>query len=129
MAAWVSRCGLIPCLFCATRSTSSRSRACDLATLAAGSRLKVAGVVLLRQRPSSAKGVTFVTLEDETGTVNLVVWHRVWERHRRIAYTSAVLLVEGVLEREAGVIHVVADTLADLSQRLARLAVRSRDFR
>ena len=90
--------------------------ASDLGTVPNGSKLKVAGVVLMRQRPSTAKGVTFVTLEDETGMVNLVVWQAVWERHRRVAYTSAILLVEGTLQQEAGVIHVVAETLKDISE-------------
>jgi error-prone DNA polymerase len=104
-------------------------RASDLANVTNGRRLKVAGVVLLRQRPSTAKGVTFVTLEDETGMVNLVVWQAVWERHRRVAYTSAILLVDGTIQEEAGVIHVVAHRLEDISKRLARLKVGSRDFR
>jgi error-prone DNA polymerase len=100
-----------------------------LARVRSGSRLKVAGVVLLRQRPSTAKGVTFVTVEDETGMANLVVWQSVWERYRRVAYTSAILLVEGTLENEAGVIHVLASTMEDISERLAELMVKSRDFR
>jgi error-prone DNA polymerase len=104
-------------------------QASDLTKVANGSKLKVAGVVLMRQRPSTAKGVTFVTLEDETGMINLVVWQAVWERHRRVAYTSAILVVDGTLQQEAGVIHVIAETLEDISSRLADLMVRSRDFR
>jgi error-prone DNA polymerase len=104
-------------------------RARELITLRSGCRLKVSGIVLVRQRPSTAKGVTFVTLEDETGLANLVIWQSVWERYRRVAYTSAVLLVEGTLESEGGVIHVVVNKMEDISESLAALAGQSRDFR
>ncbi len=103
--------------------------AANLKTLPIASQIKVAGVVLLRQRPSTAKGVTFVTLEDETGMANLIVWPDVWERFRRVAFTATTLLVHGSLQRDADVIHVVVSKLEDLSVRLEELEVRSRDFR
>lgn len=92
-------------------------------------RLKVAGVVLLRQRPSTAKGITFVTLEDETGMLNLIIRQSVWERNRRVARSASVMLAHGRLQKEAGVIHVLVTRLEDLSAKLAELHAKSRDFR
>ncbi len=89
----------------------------------------VAGIVLLRQRPSTAKGITFMTLEDETGIANLVVFQDVWERHRRIALSSTVLLAHGKVQRADEVIHVVLDRMQGIPQdRLQELHSRSRDF-
>lgn len=90
--------------------------------------LTVAGVVLLRQRPGTAKGVTFVTLEDETGPVNLIVHQATWERYRRVARTAVAMIAHGRLQKEAEVIHVIVTRLEDMSERLAELSVRSRDF-
>jgi error-prone DNA polymerase len=92
-------------------------------------RLKVAGVVLLRQRPSTAKGITFVTLEDETGMLNLIIRQNVWERNRRVARSASVMLAHGRLQKEASVIHVLVTKLEDLSAKLAELHTTSRDFR
>lgn len=86
-----------------------------------GARVCVAGLVLLRQRPGTAKGVIFVTLEDETGTANIVVWASVYERFRRAVISGRLLRVTGRLQREAGVVHVVADLIEDLSPMLDRL--------
>jgi error-prone DNA polymerase len=94
-----------------------------------GCRLKVAGVVLIRQRPSTAKGITFVTLEDETGMVNLIVRHKVWERYHRAANTAVAMLAYGTLQQESGVIHVLVNRIEDLSPLLTDLQARSRDFR
>ncbi|HMP02439.1 MAG TPA: error-prone DNA polymerase [Gemmatales bacterium] len=91
--------------------------------------VQVAGLVLVRQRPPTAKGTVFVTLEDETGLVNLVVWRHVWERWRRQVQGACALFVAGRLERAGQVIHVMPDRLDDLSQALRGLATRSRDFR
>jgi DNA polymerase III alpha subunit len=87
----------------------------------AGARVAVAGLVLLRQRPGTAKGVIFLTLEDETGTVNVVVWAQVYERFRRAVIAGRLLRVTGKLQREAGVVHVVAELIEDLSYLLDRL--------
>ena len=92
-------------------------------------RLKVAGIVLLRQRPGTANGITFVTLEDETGTVNLIVRQTVWERYRRIARRAVALIAHGRLQKESDVIHVLVTRLEDLSERLADLNTDPRDFR
>jgi error-prone DNA polymerase len=93
-----------------------------------GKRLKVGGIVLLRQRPSTAKGITFVTLEDETGMVNLIVRPEIWERDRKVARHAVAMIAHGALQREAGVIHVLVSRLEDLSTQLGELSARSRDF-
>ena len=93
-----------------------------------GRQVTVAGIVLLRQRPSTAKGITFFTLEDETGHVNLVVRQEIWERDRQAARHAVILCAQGHLERREGVIHVVVRKLQDFSHLLEELRSRSRDF-
>src|SRR6185437_539240 len=95
----------------------------DLAALKDGQRAKLAGIVLVRQQPGTAKGVIFMTLEDETSVANVVLWPDVFARYRREAVASRVLGVEGKVQRDQSgyVIHVIADRLVDLSQRLAAL--------
>jgi error-prone DNA polymerase len=105
------------------------ARADDLPDLKVNCRVKAAGVVLVRQRPSTANGITFVTLEDESGMINLIVRKHVWERYRRAARTAAVMLAHGYLQKEAGVIHILVTRLEDLSTLLADLGTTSRDFR
>ncbi|MEY3458143.1 MAG: Error-prone polymerase, partial [Planctomycetota bacterium] len=92
-------------------------------------RVKVAGLVLMRQRPSTASGITFVTLEDETGVVNLVVYPQVWQQFRPAARFAGVLLATGRLQREGDIIHVVCERLDDMSTLLEDLDSRSRNFR
>ncbi|MBC7164337.1 MAG: hypothetical protein H5U15_04970 [Roseovarius sp.] len=87
-----------------------------------GARIAVAGLVLVRQRPGTAKGVVFLTLEDETGVVNVVVWRKVFERFRRAVIAARLLRVTGRVERQAGVTHIVADEIEDISHLLDRLA-------
>jgi error-prone DNA polymerase len=101
----------------------------ELPMLAADRRVRVAGLTLMRQRPSTANGITFVTLEDETGIVNLVVYPGVWQKFRQVARFATVLLASGKLQREGDVIHVVCDRLDDVSEMLKTLTQRSRDFR
>ena len=91
--------------------------------------VRVAGIVTARQRPQSAGGVMFITLEDETGYVNLIVWERVWSRARRIANGSRLLEVHGMLQKEGLVTHVVAQRLVNRSSMLGTLMTYSRDFR
>jgi error-prone DNA polymerase len=91
--------------------------------------VRVAGLVLVRQAPPTAKGAVFITLEDETGIVNLVVWANVWKRYRRIAHAAVALFVQGRVEKASGVIHVAALRLEDLSETLRGLPSRSCDFR
>lgn len=93
-----------------------------------GRRIKVAGVVILRQRPGTAKGITFCTLEDETGTINLVVRQKIWERYFKIARHSQAWLVWGRLERKDTVVHVLVERLEDLSDVLGGVRTYSRDF-
>ncbi len=99
-----------------------------LAELPNNRSVSVAGLVLMRQRPSTARGITFVTLEDETGTANLVVHPGIWERYYQAARTAAALVAYGRLQREKEVIHVVVSKLEDLGHRLKDLKAHSRDF-
>jgi error-prone DNA polymerase len=96
-----------------------------LLTKVNGARVGVAGLVLVRQRPGTASGVIFATLEDETGLANLVIWPKVFERHRRIVMTARLIGVTGRLQSESGVRHVVAERLFDLSHLLVGLAASS----
>ena len=91
--------------------------------------LRVAGLVLLRQRPSTANGITFVTLEDETGVVNLIVRPEVWERHHQAARAATLMLAHGILQSQDSVIHVLVNRLEDLSHELTQVETKSRDFR
>ncbi|MCC6303762.1 MAG: hypothetical protein IT545_01050 [Rhodobacteraceae bacterium] len=92
-----------------------------LAAVPRGARVAVAGLVLVRQRPGTAKGVVFITLEDETGVCNVVVWKAVYERFRRAVIAGRLLRVSGRVQRAAGVVHVVAEGIEDLSALLDRL--------
>jgi len=102
--------------------------AAELKTLPHGRPVRAAGLVTCRQRPDTASGVIFVTLEDETGLVNVVVWRDLAERQRRELLGSGLLAVYGVLERQGEVVHVVAGRLADFSDLLGGLTAPSRDF-
>jgi len=93
-----------------------------------GSRVRAAGLVTCRQRPDTASGVIFVTLEDETGCVNVVVWRNVAERQRRALLGARLLAVAGRIERDGEVVHLIAGGLTDRSALLGRLLVASRDF-
>ena len=87
----------------------------------AQARVCVAGLVILRQRPGTAKGVIFITLEDETGTVNIVVWRKIFERYRRAVISARLMRVTGRVQREAGVTHVIAEKIEDISPLLDEL--------
>jgi error-prone DNA polymerase len=93
-----------------------------------GSLARAAGLVTCRQRPDTASGVVFVTLEDETGTVNVVVWRDLVERQRRELLGARLLGVEGAIERDGEVVHLIARRLTDHSRLLGALLVPSRDF-
>jgi error-prone DNA polymerase len=88
-------------------------------------RVRLAGLVLSRQRPGSAKGVCFITLEDETGVANLVVWPKAMEAYRRVVMQARLLVIHGTVQREAEIVHVVAEALEDRSDALGRLAPES----
>jgi error-prone DNA polymerase len=90
--------------------------------------VRVAGLVLLRQRPGTASGVVFQTLEDETGIANLILWSHIYEKYRPAARHAALLQAEGYVQREGQVVHVLAKRLVDLSHLIAGFELRSRDF-
>jgi len=94
-----------------------------------GQKAQVAGLVITRQRPASANSVTFVTLEDETGNINLVVWKRLAEKQRRELLGAHLLGAVGEVQRDGDVLHLIAYRLLDHSSLLANLANRSRNFR
>ncbi len=104
-----------------------RSR--ELRELPHGSRVRAAGLVTMRQRPETASGTTFVTLEDEDGMVNVVIWRDLGERQRRVLLESRLLGVEGRWETVDGVYHLIANRLHDESPLAASLRTASRDFR
>ena len=87
-----------------------------------GQRAKLAGIVLIRQRPGSAKGVCFITLEDETGIANLVFWPKVMTGFRKVIMRARVIDIRGYVQKGDDVIHVVAQELIDRSDALERLA-------
>ena len=104
------------------------STAAELRHFPHGRLARAAGIVIGRQRPDTASGVVFVTLEDETGCVNVIVWRDVGEAQRRELLGSRLLAVHGVLEREGEVVHLIARRLVDHSALLGKLATASRDF-
>jgi error-prone DNA polymerase len=93
-----------------------------------GEHVRAAGIVINRQRPSTASGVVFMTLEDETGHINVVVWPWVVERQRREVVGSRMVGIYGTIEREGEVVHLVVGRIIDLSHLLGRLHTSSRDF-
>ena len=97
-----------------------------LAAIPDRTRITVGGVVTHRQRPSSAGGITFLSLEDETGLVNVICHPGVWDRHSRVARDSGALLIRGMLERQSGATNIVAEHIAPLP---LGVSTRSRDFR
>ena len=131
-----------PCVFFREALSARGAIACaglmDRRRYRDGARVSVAGLVLIRQRPGTAKGVTFLTLEDETGPANIVVWRDRFEADRKTLMTSAFLMVTGKIQREGEVIHLVGEAFVDLSSALSRLRGkgapgsarigRSRDF-
>lgn len=96
-------------------------RACDLDLPPVNARVAVAGLVILRQRPGTAKGVIFLTLEDETGVVNIIVWRNIYERFRRAVVAGRMLRVTGRMQRAHEVTHVLAEQIEDISAMLDHL--------
>jgi len=109
-------------------SAQQISTARAIAAFKHGTRVRAVGLVITRQRPSSASGVTFVTLEDETGYLNLVVWDRLAQQARQVLLGAALLGVSGTVQKEGEVLHVIAERLFDHTGLLGRLATQSRDF-
>nr|WP_325251776.1 OB-fold nucleic acid binding domain-containing protein [Amylibacter sp.] len=86
-----------------------------------GARITVAGLVLVRQRPGTAKGVIFLTLEDETGISNIIVWQNVYQQYRRAVISGRLLRVTGKVQRDGTVVHVIAQQVEDISHMLDQL--------
>jgi error-prone DNA polymerase len=96
--------------------------------LANNTRVKISGLVTCRQRPGSAKGVVFMTIEDESAVANVIVWPKVFERVRPVVLGARYVAVAGRVQEESGVIHVIADELEDLTLLLGRLAEQGADI-
>ncbi|HVF65698.1 MAG TPA: error-prone DNA polymerase [Casimicrobiaceae bacterium] len=111
-------------LLASKRMTPAR----EIRAMPHGRLVRAAGIVIGRQRPDTASGVVFVTLEDETGTLNVIVWRDLGDRQRRELLSSRLMAVYGKVEREGAVVHVLAGRLVDLSPMLGALETRSRDF-
>ena len=92
--------------------------AADLKRMASDQRVTVAGLVLFRQQPATAKGTIFITIEDETGAANLIVWNNVQNKYRRAVYIGKLLACRGVVQKEGQVLHVVAHSVWDWSDQL-----------
>ncbi len=105
------------------------TRAADLTQLKTGCNVRVAGIITHRQRPETASGVVFMSLEDETGISNLIVWPSVQSAQRQAVFASSMIIVQGELQHEMGVVHVIAQKVRDYSAWLGRLDTQSRDFR
>ena len=88
-----------------------------------GARVAVAGLVLVRQRPGTANGVIFITLEDETGVCNVIVWRKLYETYRRAVISGRMLRVTGRIQREGAVCHVIAEHVEDISFMLDELLI------
>jgi error-prone DNA polymerase len=118
-----------PMRFLRQRIARLRARpASELAKLPHGQRVAVAGIVINRQRPATASGVLFMTLEDETGHVNVVVWRREQQRHRLAVMGGRLLMIRGKVEREGAVVHLLAEKIEDLTELVKRIPTTSRDF-
>jgi error-prone DNA polymerase len=102
--------------------------AAELVNTPNGRMVRVAGLVLVRQRPGTAKGITFVTIEDETGAANLIIRPDVWQKFYRAARTASALVAHGRLQHQNDVIHVLVTKLEDLSEQIRGMRSQSRDF-
>jgi error-prone DNA polymerase len=112
-----------PLSFLRERFTARRiARNEELMTIRENKRINLAGLVLVRQRPGTASGVIFATLEDETGVANVIIWPKVFEKYRQVVLASRVMGVTGRLQREGTVIHVIAEKIEDLSHELSILS-------
>ncbi|MCL4781727.1 MAG: error-prone DNA polymerase [Bryobacterales bacterium] len=105
---------------------SGVSRAEDLRRIRDGKRVKVAGVVIVRQRPYTAKGIVFLSLEDETGVSNIIVWPELFEKHRPLWTSAPFVLIEGLVQKRDGVVHIRAESVQRLSG--TRHTTESHDF-
>jgi DNA polymerase III alpha subunit len=113
----LERCGAVPAVELA-----------DTGKWPHGSRVAVGGVVLVRQRPGTASGIVFMTIEDETGVANLIVRPQIYQRDRVAARGGVVILARGKVERQGEVVHVLVDAIESAEPAMSALAARSRDF-
>ncbi|TWF46579.1 error-prone DNA polymerase [Neorhizobium alkalisoli] len=104
------------------------TRSVDLLTVPNGQRITIGGLVLVRQRPGSAKGVIFMTLEDETGVANAIVWPKVFERYRAVVMGARLVKIRGRLQSQSGVIHTVVEHIEDMTPMLGLLQKEARRF-
>ena len=109
-------------------AASGNIRAAELAHMRDGKRVSIAGIVLVRQKPGSAKGTMFITIEDETGHANLIIWPAIFAKQRRLILSAGMIACHGKLQREGSVTHVVADRLEDLSDMLRSIGHRDEAF-
>jgi len=100
----------------------------ELRDLRDGSFIAIAGVVLVRQRPGSAKGVVFMTIEDETGIANSVVWPKTLEKYRKVIMTARLIFIRGRIQRHEDIIHVVCQHLEDRNDWLSELSEWAQDM-
>ena len=99
----------------------------DLKKLNKNTFVRVAGIVTLRQRPRTANGVAFISLEDETGTINIVCWNNIYNKFHKEILLSRLLLIDGLMQKENGVINIIAQSIIDISQLLELLPKINRD--
>jgi DNA polymerase-3 subunit alpha/error-prone DNA polymerase len=104
------------------------TRSVDLLTVPNGQRVTIGGLVLVRQRPGSAKGVIFMTLEDETGVANAIVWPKIFERYRAVVMGARLVKIRGRLQSQSGVIHTVVEHIEDMTPLLGLLQKEARRF-
>jgi error-prone DNA polymerase len=118
-----------PLAFLRAELRERRIRSCaDLHRARDGRRLTVAGLVLVRQKPGSAKGVMFMTIEDETDVANVIVWPSLYDKQRRLILSSGMMAIRGRYQREGGVTHLIAEHLVDLSDLLRSVGDRHDPF-
>ena len=119
-----------PISFLRERLQKQRIVSCiELRDLRDGAYIAIAGVVLVRQRPGSAKGVVFMTIEDETGIANSVVWPKTLEKYRKVIMTARLIFIRGRIQRHEDIIHVVCHHLEDRSDWLSELSEWAKDMR
>jgi error-prone DNA polymerase len=119
-----------PMSFLRAEFTTARIVDCNsVRTMKDGTYVRVAGVVLVRQRPGSAKGVVFMTIEDETGVTNAVVWPKMLERYRKVVMTARLILIEGRVQRQGDIVHIVTGRLEDRSAWLLKLSEWAADMK
>ena len=104
------------------------TRNVDLLTVSNGKRVTIAGLVLVRQRPGSAKGVIFMTLEDETGVANAIVWSKIFDKYRSVVMGARLVKIRGRLQSQSGVIHTVVEHIEDMTPALGILQREARRF-